>query len=179
MVRRALDLSRRKGFVTSSRLETGRLLASLATSRDGRLAECGTGCGVGAAWLSSAARQGSTVVTAELNPSLARAVADLFADDERVQVITGDWTALRDSAPFSLLFLDVPEAKRSGVDAVADLLEPGGVVVLDDFTPSASWPPLIEGRVDTVREQWLTDPRFTTVEVMVTEDAAVLIAAKR
>jgi predicted O-methyltransferase YrrM len=179
IVRRALDLSRRKGFVTSSRMETGRLLATLATTRTGRLGECGTGCGVGAAWLSTGARAGSTVVTAELNPALARAVAELFADDQRVEVITGDWTALRDSGPFSLLFLDVPDAKQSGVDLVADLLEPGGVVILDDFTPSACWPPLYEGRVDSVREEWLTDERFTTVEVMVTEDASVLIAAKR
>ncbi len=179
VVQRALDLSRREGFVTSSRLETGRLLAALAASRTGRLGECGTGCGVGAAWLSSAAREGSTVVTAELNPHLAQEVASLFEGDDRVQVIPGDWTALRQSAPFSLLFLDVAEAKRSGADVVADLLMPGGVVVLDDFTPSSCWPPLFEGRVDTVREQWLVDPRFTTVEVMVTEDASVLIAAKR
>lgn len=179
VVRRALDLSRRRGFVTSSRLETGRLLAALAASRTGRLGECGTGCGVGAAWLSSAAREGCTVVTAELDPDLAHAVADLFSEDPKVEVITGDWASLRYSGPFSLLFLDVAEAKRSGADEVAELLEPGGVVVLDDFTPSACWPPIYEGRVDTVREGWLTDPRFTTVEVMVTDDAAVLIAAKR
>jgi predicted O-methyltransferase YrrM len=179
VVRRALDLSRRRGFVTSSRLETGRLLAALAASRTGQLGECGTGCGVGAAWLSTAAREGSTVVTAELDPELAEAVADLFRDDSRVEVITGDWRALRESGPFSLLFLDVPEAKRSGCDQVAELLEPGGVVVLDDFTPSARWPPIFEGRVDVVREAWLTDPRFITVEVMVTDDAAVLIASKR
>ena len=75
VVRRALDLSRRRGFVTSSRLETGRLLAALAASRTGRLGECGTGCGVGAAWLSSAARDGCSVVTAELDSDLAEAVA--------------------------------------------------------------------------------------------------------
>lgn len=179
VVRRALDLSRRRGFVTSSRLETGRLLATLAASRTGRLGECGTGCGVGAAWLSSAARDGSTVVSAELDPELAAAVAELFRDDERVEVVTGDWASLKSSGPFSLLFLDVPDAKLSGADVVADLLEPGGIVVLDDFTPATSWPPLVAGRVDTVRQAWLTDPRFTTVEVMVTDDAAVLVAARR
>lgn len=165
--------------MTSSRLETGRLLATLAASRTGTLGECGTGCGVGAAWLASAAREGSTVVSAELDGELAAAVADLFGSDERVQVVTGDWHALCESGPFSLLFLDVPEAKRSGADVVADLLEPGGVVVLDDFPPSTCWPPIDDGRVDTVRQQWLTDERFTTVEVMVTDDAAVLVAAKR
>jgi predicted O-methyltransferase YrrM len=179
IVSQALDLSRRKGFVTSSRLETGRLLATLAATRSGRLGECGTGCGVGAAWLASAAREGSRVVTAELDEDLAAAVTELFADDERVEVLGGDWSALAEHGPFALLFLDVREAKHSGADTVASLLEPGGVVVLDDFTPFAGWPPIYEGRVDSTREQWLTDPRFTTVEVMVTEDASVLIAAKR
>jgi predicted O-methyltransferase YrrM len=179
VVSRALDLSRRRGFVTSSRLETGRLLSALAASRNGVLGECGTGCGVGAAWLSHGARVESRVVTAEVDESLADAVRDLFRDEPRVEVLTGDWGALRDHGPFSLLFLDVREAKRSGADMVAEMLEPGGIVVLDDFTPCALWPPMYEGRVDTMREQWLTDERFTTVEVMVAVDAAVLIAALR
>ncbi|MBA2560131.1 MAG: class I SAM-dependent methyltransferase [Propionibacteriales bacterium] len=179
IVSRALDLSRRRGFVTSSRLETGRLLSALATSRQGTLGECGTGCGVGAAWLSSGSRAGSRVVTAEVDENLAEAVTNLFRDDSRVEVLTGDWGALRDHGPFSLLFLDVREAKRSGADTVAEMLDPGGIVVLDDFTPCATWPPMYEGRVDTMREQWLTDQRFTTVEVMVATDAAVLIASRR
>jgi hypothetical protein len=52
-------------------------------------------------------------------------------------------------------------------------------VVLDDFTPCEVWPPIFHGRVDTLREEWLTDERFTTVEVMVASDAATLIATKR
>ena len=84
-----------------------------------------------------------------------------------------------DKGPFSLLFLDTREPKNAGADMIIDLVEPGGVVVLDDFTPCSSWPPVYEGRVDTLREQWLTDERFTSVEVMVAEDASVLIATKR
>ncbi len=60
-----------------------------------------------------------------------------------------------------------------------DLVEPGGVVVLDDFTPCESWPPIFAGRVDTLREQWLTDERFTAVEVMVTDDSSVVLATRR
>ena len=71
------------------------------------------------------------------------------------------------------------EPKDSGADTVVDLIEPGGVVVLDDFTPCSSWPPVYAGRVDVLREQWLIDERFTTVEVMVADDSSVLIAPKR
>jgi hypothetical protein len=38
---------------------------------------------------------------------------------------------------------------------------------------------MYEGRVDTLRQEWLQDKRFTTVEIMVATDAAVLLATKR
>lgn len=178
-VQRALDLSRREGFVSSTRNETGRLLATLAATRSGTLAESGTGCGVGSAWLRSGVREGARIVTAELDHKLAEAVSQIFADDDQVEVLQADWTTLEEHSPFSLLFLDVRELKRGGPDAIYGLLEPGGIVVLDDFTPSAGWPPIYEGRVDTVRQQWLTDPRFISVEVMVAEDASVVVATRR
>lgn len=178
-VTRAFDVSRRSGYASFCRNETGRLLATLAATRTGTLAEFGTGCGVGTAWLRSGIREEARILTAELDPDLAGAAAEIFVDDPQVEVVAADWSTLGDRGPFSLLFLDAKEPKNSGPDTVIDLIEPGGVVVLDDFTPCASWPPVFEGRVDVLREQWLTDERFTTVEVMVAADAAVLIAAKR
>ena len=55
-VSRAFDVSRRSGYVSFCRNETGRLLATLAATRTGTLAEFGTGCGVGTAWLRSGVR---------------------------------------------------------------------------------------------------------------------------
>jgi predicted O-methyltransferase YrrM len=179
LVSRAFDVSRRSGYVSFCRNETGRLLSTLAATRSGTLAEFGTGCGVGTAWLRSGVRVGARILTAELDQTLAGAAAEIFDGDPQVEVVAADWSTLRDRGPFSLLFLDAKEPKNSGVDTVVDLIEPGGIVVLDDFTPCESWPPVFEGRVDVLREQWLTDERFTTVEVMVASDAAVLIAAKR
>jgi len=179
LVSRAFDLSRRSGYVSFCRNETGRLLATLAATRTGTLAEFGTGCGVGTAWLRSGIRGDAKILTAELDPKLAEPAAEIFEDDPQVEVVAADWSTLRDRGPFSLLFLDAKEPKSSGADTVVDLIEPGGVVVLDDFTPCATWPPMYDGRVDTMREQWLTDERFTTVEVMVATDTSVLIATKR
>ncbi|HEY6739275.1 MAG TPA: cytidine deaminase [Actinopolymorphaceae bacterium] len=179
IVDRARRLSHRRGFVSSCRNETGRLLAALAASRSGTLAETGTGCGVGSAWLRSGMRPGSRLVTAEHDGKLARAVSEIFDGDEAVTVLEADWTTLASYAPFSLLFLDVREAKHAGPDHVAELVEPGGYVVLDDFTPYDGWPPMYDGRVDTLRERWLTNPGFVTAEVMVALDASVLIATRR
>jgi len=179
VVARAFDVSRRRGYASFCRNETGRLLATLAATRAGTLAEFGTGCGVGTAWLRSGVREDATILTAELDPTLAEAAGEIFADDAQVEVVSADWSTLVDRGPFSLLFLDAREPKDLGASAVVDLVEPGGVVVLDDFTPCSSWPPVYEGRVDVLREDWLTDERFTTVEVMVAPDASVLIATKR
>jgi predicted O-methyltransferase YrrM len=179
LVSAALSLSGRRGFVSSTRNETGRLLATLAASKTGIVGELGTGCGVGSAWLRSGATEQTKIVTAESDPQLAQAVAELFAQDERIEVVSADWTALIERGPFALLFVDAREAKISARDIIADVVEPGGFVVLDDFTPSAVWPPMYEGRVDTLRQEWLMDKRFTTVEVMVAADAAVLLATRR
>ncbi|WP_139981769.1 O-methyltransferase [Nocardioides litoris] len=189
VVQRAFAVSRRAGYVSFCRNETGRLLAMLAATRDGTMAELGTGCGVGTAWLRSGVRgEKARIVTAELDPRLARAAAEIFVDDDQVEVLAADWSTLLDKGPFSLLFLDAGQSDGwpggsgggdVGVDAVADLVEDGGIVVLDDFTPCEGWPPITYGRVDTLREQWLTDERFTAVEVMVAADAATIIATKR
>ena len=179
VVRRAFDVSREAGYVSFCRNETGRLLAALAATRAGTLAEFGTGTGVGTAWLRSGVRDEARILTAELDPELAGAAAQIFEDDPQVEVRAADWDTLRDQGPFSLLYLDSGDPGSVRVDAVADLVESGGIVVLDDFTPCEIWPPVFQGRVDTLREEWLTDERFTTVEVMVAADAATLIATRR
>lgn len=179
VVSRAFAVSRRSGYVSFCRNETGRLLATLAATRGGTMAEFGTGCGVGTAWLRSGVRGDARIVTAELDPKLAGAAAEIFVDDPQVEVLAADWSTLLDKGPFSLLFLDSGEPTEVGVDAVADLVEEGGIVVLDDFTPCELWPPITGGRVDSLRERWLTDERFTAVEVMVASDASTIIATKR
>jgi len=179
IVSRAFDVSRRAGYVSFCRNETGRLLATLAATRSGTLAEFGTGCGVGTAWLRSGVRNGARILTAELDSDLAGAAAEIFDDDPQVEVLAADWSTLRDKGPFSLLFLDSGTPSAVTPDAIADLVEPGGLVVLDDFTPCALWPPVTGGRVDTLRETWLTDERFTAVEVMIASDASAVIATHR
>lgn len=179
IVTRAFDVSRKAGYVSFCRNETGRLLASLAATRGGTMAEFGTGCGVGTAWLRSGLAGDARIVTAELNARLAEAAAEIFTDDDHVEVLAADWSVLRGRGPYSLLFLDSGSPQDVGVDQIADLVEPGGIVVLDDFIPCEVWPPISYGRVDTLREDWLTDERFTAVEVMVASDASVVIATRR
>lgn len=178
LVAKALRASLSAGFIEATRSETGRLLATLAATRSGTIAECGTGCGVGAAWLRSGAPATTRVITAELDEELAAGARETFADDD-IEVLAADWTELERRGPFSLLFLDAALARTTEVGAVLGLVEPGGVVVIDDLTPCQTWPPMGLGGIDVMRLEWLSDPRVASMESSVAEDTAVLVAVRR
>jgi predicted O-methyltransferase YrrM len=195
LVAQALALAEEQGFDQSSRPEVGRLLHTLAASvRDGRIGEMGTGCGVGTAWMASALGPGGTLITVERDADRAAAAGRLFAALPNVQVLNADSTELLAHGPFDLLFVDssggwkaTPDARGGleGDDVLAPLLAAvriGGLIVLDDLTPEAAWPPEWRGRPDPTRSFWLNDPRLAAVELIVDPSAgprsAVIVASR-
>ncbi|MFD3485510.1 O-methyltransferase [Streptomyces sp. NPDC058665] len=167
------------GFTKSCLPEVGRLLRLAAASKpDGVVAESGTGSGVGTAWLHSGLGAGARLVTVERDEELARRASGVFADDERVSVMTGDWRLLERHAPFDVFFCD-GGGKRDDPGRVVELLAPGGLLILDDFTPSPHWPPRFEGRVDELRVFYLTHPALEATEVLTTPASSAVVAARR
>jgi predicted O-methyltransferase YrrM len=176
LVERALALTERLGFERSCIPEVGRLLHVLAAARGReRVAEIGTGTGVGAAWIVSALPPEVPFFTAELDEGRAAAAVELFRDDPQVRVLAGDWRdTLPPEAPFDLVFFDATKQLRPRDDGelVIGLLTPGGLAVLDDLTP---------GRPghDPVREVWLEDERLASTEILVTSASSVILAVRR
>lgn len=167
------------GFDKSCIREVGRLLRTAAAAKPGGVvAESGTGSGVGTAWLHSGLGVGARLVTVERDEELARRAAGVFADDSRVGVLTGDWRLLEQHAPFDVFFCD-GGGKRDDPRRVVELLAPGGILVLDDFTPSAEWPPRFEGEVDELRLFYLTHPELDATEVLTTPTSSAVVAARR
>ena len=173
LVARAKAAAEALGFETSCRDEDGMLLHVLAGRRGiGRVAELGTGVGVGTAWLSSALPPGAPLVTAELDERLAAAAARLFADDPDVDVLHGDWReVLPAHAPFDFVFVDGGRAKDDP-DAVLALAAPGATIVMEDFSAGREPP-------DPRRERWLTHPRLAAVEVGTGQTARLIVAVVR
>src|SRR5262249_31185229 len=92
LVLRAEALAAEMEFGRSSIREVGRLLGALAASRPGgRLAEIGTGTGVGAAWVASMMGPDASFVTVEVDGERAAACAELFAGVPNLRVLHGDW----------------------------------------------------------------------------------------
>jgi predicted O-methyltransferase YrrM len=173
LVHRALELAAAQGLERSCRPEDGALLHVLAARRGtSRVAEIGTGAGVGAAWIVSALTPQVPFFTAEIDPVLASRAAELFADDPNVTVLPGPWRAsLPAEGPFDLVFVDARDAKGD-VDAVVGLLAPGATAVLDDFWHHSDLP-------DPLRDAWLHHPLLTTIELWVTPERRALVSVRR
>lgn len=179
LVAAAVAGAERAGFANSCLPEQGRLLQVLAGGVGGGvIGETGTGYGVGLAWLATGAHQAARLVSVERDPARATAAARVFDRDPRIEVRGGDWHALGAAGPFDLLVLDGGgQGKGDEPPLEPDgWLRPGGVVVLDDFTPMPVWPPTYLGRPDHTRIRWLTHPRLQTAEIKVTPTAATIIA---
>jgi predicted O-methyltransferase YrrM len=161
------------GFGRSCRDEDGLLLHVLAGRRGiERVAEIGTGAGVGTAWLAAALPPGVPLYTAERNATLAAAAGALFAEDPDVHVLEGDWrSVLPPHAPFDLVFVDGGDAKDD-LDAVLGIAVPGATLVLDDFSASRVGP-------DLRRVRWLTDLRLAAVELGTGGESQAIVAVVR
>ena len=174
LVQRALELDRELGFERSCIREVGLLLHVLAAQRGRtRVGELGTGCGAGAAWIVSALPPTVPFVTVELDETRARAAAELFAEDENVTVLHGDWHELMPpEGPFDLLFLDSGKQRPEldGEDVVG-LLGPRATIVMDDLTPARKRP-------DPVREFWLNHPQIAALEILTTPETAAIVGAR-
>jgi predicted O-methyltransferase YrrM len=168
LVERALALSERAGFMRSCSFETGRLLQVLAGQRGrSRVAEIGTGCGVGSAWILSTLDPDVPFITVELDGQRAGEATELLAGDENATVLHGDWReVLPEEAPFDLLFADGGRSKYS--EELLGLLAPGGTLLMDDLTPGYA-------DHDPVRELWLGHPRLLATELQVSASEGVII----
>ena len=149
--------------------DVGRLLGLLA-ARSQRIGEIGTAVGYGSAWMASAMPATARLVTIELDPRRAAAAAELFAHDERVQVINGDGSALiTDRAPFDLLFADGAGygSNADRIRTLFPLLAVGGSIVIDDVTPVEALPadsPF--RRHDPKREAFASESSVWAIEVV-------------
>lgn len=139
------------GFSSSCTVAVGHLLASMAATRPaGRIAESGTGHGIGTAWLQSGLGVSASIVAVERNQGRAAVAARLFADDARVQVIHGDWRLLEAYGPFDVFFCD-GGGKIDDPEAVVGMLAPGGCSSSTTSRRPSRGHPSVEGAVDELR----------------------------
>lgn len=164
--------------------EVGRLLMALAASvTEGVIGEIGTGAGVGTAWLAEGKRNEVALLSVEKEARLAQAAGELFQDENGVEILQGDWreTFVR-RGPFQLLFADGGGVGTASADQwldLAELIAPGGMMVLDDLTPEALWPEAWKNQTDPKREFAFNSGYFHSTEVLSRPNVSTLILVKR
>jgi predicted O-methyltransferase YrrM len=154
----------------SSIPEVQQLLGVLAAGR--RVGEAGTAFGEGAEAMARTAR---SLVTVELDPDRAAQAAERLAPYTNVELLVGDWRELLPPlGPFGLLFLDgggFKHAPEESSDLVFHLLQPGGLLVLDDLTPGRA-------EFDPVRAWAHGHSGLRAAEILTTPSTAALVIAR-
>ncbi len=170
----AVELSRSHNFPLACLPQVGQLLQLCAGLRGiERACELGTAFGVGAAWIESGLRPGATLLSIELDAGRAAAAQALFAATDSVEVVAGDWRQALDRGPFDLLFSDGgPKRKPGDPEMLAPLVRPGGLVLLDDYTPD------YPDADDISRRIWLHNRRYRAQEIMLSREASVIVAVR-
>lgn len=165
------------GFKNSCLDEVGELLYLLVGHiRAGRIAELGTGCGVGTAWIASSTAL--DVYTVDNDQERVKGTQELFSEVPHVHTMSGNWDQILQKGPFQLIFVDVKPAKLEGVDGLINATEVGGLIVIDDLTPIEFWPDDWKGKPDPVRDVWLHHSQLVSVEIRTSLKAAAILARR-
>lgn len=129
--------------------------------------EVGTGAGVGTAWIVEGVGRRShvEVVTVDNDAQLsARIAAEGWPPWVRFEV--GDALQVVPLlGQFNLVFADAVAGKWYGLDVTIDATAPGGIIVVDDMTPSRWADEEHELRTQEVRTRLVSDARLAVVEM--------------
>jgi predicted O-methyltransferase YrrM len=140
------EATRSIGFAMGSERPTGALLRTLAASKPGgRLLELGTGTGIGTAWLLDGMDAQATLLTVDTNHEAVAVAQRYLGGDPRVTFAVEDGAAAIDrlaksNTRFDCIFADTWPGKFSSLDETLGLLARGGLYIVDDLLPQASWP---------------------------------------
>ncbi len=171
-------LAESRGFNGSCIDETGRLLSVLAGQvKAGKILEIGTGFGVGSAWILSNIQPDVHFVSVEIERLKVELVSKMITRSN-AKFVCGDWKEIIQQGPFQFIFADAAAAKTIDRAILAEILEVGGLLLMDDFTPEESWPEEWKGKPDPVREFWLNHESLTATEIYLTPRSSAILAVK-
>ncbi|MDQ8736878.1 class I SAM-dependent methyltransferase [Paenibacillus sp. LHD-38] len=161
------------GFKMSCDTETGSLLRTLAAScANGKLLELGTGAGISTSWILDGMDQESTLLTVESDEALQAIAKKHLGSDNRVQLFTMDGAVMINELKgeaFDFIFADTWPGKFYALDETLDLLKAGGLYIIDDLNPVATWseghPQKVENLIsylDAREDLWITKLNWST-----------------
>jgi predicted O-methyltransferase YrrM len=139
-----LEHSQKIHFAMISDDEVGIILRLLIHSKkDGTFLELGTGTGLSLAWMIDGLHPKGKLISVENNKKYLDVALKHFQEDPRVELVHQDaqhWIEENQNNQFDLIFADTWIGKFIELDAILDMVKPGGFYVVDDINHQRDWP---------------------------------------
>ena len=131
-------------FAMASDIFSCSLLRTLAASKpSGKFLELGTGTGLSTSWILDGMDAESSLISLDNNESLLAIARTCLGHDHRLTLIHADgedWVQNNKGHKFDYIFADTWHAKYLLLDEVLDMLNKGGLYIVDDMLPQSNWP---------------------------------------
>lgn len=132
------------GFTMASDIQTCSLLKTLASSKpSGKLLELGTGTGLSTAWILDGMDSNSTLISFDNDERVLKIAQKYLGQDKRLTLILSDgedWVKNNFGQKFDYIFADTWHGKYLLLDEVLEMLNKGGLYIVDDMLPQSNWP---------------------------------------
>ena len=132
------------GFNMASDIQTCSLLKTLAATKPaGKFLELGTGTGLSTSWILAGMDSDSTLVSIDNDEKFLEIAENHLGADSRLALILADgedWVESNLNMKFDYIFADTWHGKYLLLDEVLQMLNKGGLYIIDDMLPQPNWP---------------------------------------
>jgi predicted O-methyltransferase YrrM len=132
------------GFTMASDALTCSLLRTLAVSKPGgKFLELGTGTGLSTSWILDGMDKNATLVSIDNDRQFLEIAESFLGKDSRLTLVEtdgADWVEANRNEKYDYIFADTWHGKYLLLDEVLDMLNPGGLYIIDDMLPQPNWP---------------------------------------
>ena len=138
------EATKESGFTMASDVLTCSLLRTLAASKPaGKFLELGTGTGLSTAWILDGMDTESTLVSIDNEQKFLNIAERFLGKDSRLTLVEtdgADWAEKNINERYDYIFADTWHGKYLLLDEVLNMLNKGGLYIIDDMLPQPNWP---------------------------------------
>lgn len=138
------NATKESGFTMASDILTCSLLKTLASSKPAsKFLELGTGTGLSTAWILAGMDTHSTLISIDNDENFLNIAQQYLGQDSRLKLeLTDgeDWVKNNLNQKFDYIFADTWHGKYLLLDEVLNMLNTGGLYIVDDMLPQENWP---------------------------------------
>lgn len=171
--------SKKISFSMPSDLQTGSFLRTLtSTKREGHILELGTGTGLSLTWIIEGMCKNSNLISID-NSSEYQNIAKNYIKESNITFVCDDaekWILNYTGLKFDLIFADAWPGKYLVLEETLNLLNSGGIYLIDDMLPQLNWPKNHDKNVETLIQHLekrediqLTKMRWSTGLILITK----------